>query len=64
MAVKRFFIEKDRRDAGPTNQSIPTFFGIHMRDRWDRRLAGRSNNKPIPIAIPPGISPYSFAIII
>jgi hypothetical protein len=59
MAVKRFFIEKDRRDAGPTNQSIPTFFGIHMRDH-----AGRSNNKPIPIAIPPGRSPYSFAIII
>jgi hypothetical protein len=59
MAVKRFFIEKDRRDAGPTNQSIPTFFGIHMRDH-----AGRSNNKLIPIAIPPGRSPYSFAIII
>jgi hypothetical protein len=40
MAVKRFLIKKDRRDAGPTYQLNQTVFGFPMRDRWDRRLAG------------------------
>jgi len=63
IAMERLLIEKDRRDAGPTNQSIPTVLGISMRDRLDRRLAGRSNSKPIPVVIPcRRLAPYSFAL--
>ena len=40
MAVKRFLIKKDRRDAGPTYQSNQTVFGFPMRERWDQRPAG------------------------
>ena len=60
MAVKRLSIEADRRDAGPTNQLNPTVLGFPIRER---RLAGRSNSKPIPVAIPSArLDPYSFAL--
>lgn len=60
MAMERLLIEADRRDAGPTNQSNPNVLGFPMRDR---RLAGRSNSKPIPVVIPcRRLDPYSFAL--
>ena len=39
--MEQSLIEKDRRDAGYTNQSNPTVLGFPMRDQWDRRPAGQ-----------------------